>query len=78
MMDFIIKHFGNKTAKELVDYTHRPGSAWYCIAKESGLLHLFENQLINSSEKKIDFEYFCEDENGIAKFREQKVINSLM
>lgn len=78
MMDFILSHFGNKTAKELVEYTHRPGSAWYNIAKETGLLALFENQSINSSEEKIDFEYFCEDDLGIAKYREQRMFNSLV
>jgi len=76
MMDFIITYFGDKTAKELVNYTHRPGSAWYNIAKQTGLLPLFENNIINSSEEKINFEFFCEDENGLAKYREQKMFNN--
>ena len=78
MMDFIITHFGDKNATELVDYTHRPGSAWYNIAKQTGLLYLFENHFINSSEEKINFEFFCEDEAGIAKYREQRMLNSLV
>ena len=77
MMDFIITHFKDKTAKELVDYVHRPGSAWYNIAKQAGLLPLFKNHSLNSSEEKIDFEFFCENEGGIAKYREQKMFNSL-
>ena len=76
MMDFIITHFGNKTATELVDYTHRPGSAWYNITKKTGLLTLFENNIRNSSEEKINFEIFCKDEVGVAKYREQRMFNS--
>lgn len=78
MMDFIITHFNDKTAKELVDYVHRPGSAWYNIANQTGLLTLFKNHSINSSEEKINFEFFCETEEGIAQYREQKVFNSLV
>jgi uncharacterized phage-associated protein len=78
MMDFIITHFKDKTAKELVDYVHRPGSAWYNTAKQAGLLALFENHIINSSEEKINFEFFCENEEGICHFREQKMFNTLM
>lgn len=78
MMDFIIANFGDKSATELVEYTHRPGSAWYNIAKQTGLFSLFENDSINSSEEKINFEFFCEDEVGIAKYREQRMFNSLV
>lgn len=78
MLDFIINHFGDKTAKELVEYAHRPGSAWYNMAKQTGLLPLFENHSINSSEEKINFEYFCEDDAGIARYREQRMFNSLV
>ena len=78
MMDFIITHFGDKSATELVEYTHRLGSAWYNIAKKTGLLSLFESHSINSSEEKINFEFFCEDEIGIAKYREQRMLNSLV
>jgi len=77
MLDYIKEHFGDKPAIELVEYTHRPGSAWYNIAKQTGLLHSFENGLRNSSEEKINFEYFCEDENGIARYREQRMINGI-
>ena len=77
MMDFIIEHFGDKTATELVDYTHRPGTAWYNIAKKTGLLSLFENHSSNSSEEKINFEFFCKEEAGIEKYREQRMLNSL-
>jgi|WetSurMetagenome_2_1015567.scaffolds.fasta_scaffold02843_3 uncharacterized phage-associated protein len=78
MMDFIITHFKDKSSKELVDYVHRPGSAWYNIAKENNLLPLFEKHFINSSEEKINFEFFCQSEEGIAQYREQKMFNSLV
>jgi uncharacterized phage-associated protein len=78
MMDFIVTHFKDKSAKELVDYVHRPGSAWYNIAKQTGLLALFESHLINSSDEKINFEFFCQSDEGITQYREQKIFNSLV
>jgi uncharacterized phage-associated protein len=77
MMDFIITNFKDRSAKELVDYVHRPGTPWYIIAKNTGLLQLFENHSQNSSGEKINFEFFCESEEGVKIFREQKLFNSL-
>jgi len=55
MMDDVLKKYGVMTAKELVQLTHRKGSLWYKAAEENGLLELFDHQLCNSSEVKIDF-----------------------
>ena len=78
MMDFVVTHFKDKRAKELVDYVHRPGTPWYNIAKQTGLLDLFKSQSSNSSEEKINFEFFCDSDEGITQFREQKEFNSLV
>ena len=38
LMDSIIEKFGNKSAKELIAYTHRVNSPWYNTAKDNDVL----------------------------------------
>lgn len=54
VMDDIIKRYGNKTATELVQLTHKEGTPWWKIAKEHGLLEAFEQKLMNNSDFVID------------------------
>lgn len=54
LMDFIIEKFGNKSAKDLISYTHRTNSPWYNTAKENGVLELLEKEIINNTEYLID------------------------
>lgn len=54
LMDYVIDKFGNKSAKELVSYTHRINSPWYNTAKENSVLELLENESINNTEFLID------------------------
>ena len=54
LMDAVIEKYGDKTAKELVSYTHRINSPWYNTAKENDVLDLLENELINSTAISID------------------------
>lgn len=54
LMDFIIEKYGDKSAKELVSYTHRENSPWYITAKENDVLELLENETINNTEYLID------------------------
>ena len=54
VMDDIIKRYGNKTATELVQLTHKEGTPWWKIAKEHGLLEAFEQKLMNNSDLVID------------------------
>jgi len=54
LMDFVVEKYGNKTAKELVSYTHRVNSPWYNVAKENAVLELLESEEINSTEYLID------------------------
>ena len=54
LMDLIIEKFGNKSAKELISYTHRTNSPWYNTAKENDVLDLLENEVINNTEYLID------------------------
>lgn len=54
LMNFVIDKFGNKSAKELVSYTHRINSPWYNTAKENSVLELLEKEIINNTEFLID------------------------
>ena len=56
LMDYVIENFGDKTAKELIKYTHRKNSPWYNTAKEKDVLELLEEEKINSTEYLIDME----------------------
>jgi len=54
LLNYVIEKYGNKTAKELVSYTHRVNSPWYVTAKENAVLELLENESINNTEYLID------------------------
>ncbi|WLD24730.1 Panacea domain-containing protein [Flavobacterium dauae] len=56
LMDFVIEKFGNKSAKELISYTHRTNAPWYNTAKENDVLELLENEVINNTEYLINME----------------------
>lgn len=54
LLDFVIEEFGNKTAKELVYYTHRKNSPWHNTALKNSVLELLDNEEINNTELVID------------------------
>lgn len=54
LLDEVIDTFGNKTAKELIKFTHRKNSPWYNTALENSVLALLENEEINNTELLID------------------------
>ena len=55
LLDFVISRFGNKTALELVSYTHRKKAPWHNTAKHNSILELLENGEINNTDFIIDF-----------------------
>lgn len=55
VMKEVIDLYGDMTATQLVQYTHREGSLWYKAAKENDLLEAFERHQCNSSDVLIDF-----------------------
>ena len=77
MLDLVVEHFGSLTATDLVKRTHQKNSNWYTIAKNKGLLDLFENRLTNSSDEKIDLTWYL-DEKGKDTFVEQNHFNQLL
>ncbi len=62
IIDYVIDNYGGKNATELSDLTHQAGSLWHQIAEEKGLLELFENNIIRTSNYHIDFTRLLDDE----------------
>lgn len=54
LLDFVVNEFGNKTAKELVSFTHRTNSPWYNSAKENSVLDMLLKEEINNTELLVD------------------------
>ena len=54
LLEMVADKFKHTTAKELIDYTHRPNGLWHTTAKENGLLEYLENGTINSTDILID------------------------
>lgn len=54
LLDFVIEKFGNKSAKELISYTHRVNAPWHKTALENGVLDLLESEVINNTEFVVD------------------------
>ena len=54
LLDYVIQKFGDKTAKELIFYTHRKNSPWHSTALRNSVLDLLEREEINNTELLID------------------------
>ena len=54
LLEIVADKFKYTTAKELIDYTHRPTGLWHTTAKENGLLEYLETGIINSTDILID------------------------
>lgn len=76
LMDYVIREFGNKTAKELIDYTHRPNSPWYNTAKKNNVLELLQNEIINNTEYVIEMEELIQyDERKLSLYEDYKTLH---
>ncbi|MDR1199082.1 MAG: SocA family protein [Prevotellaceae bacterium] len=58
IMDEVIAKYGNKTANEISESTHKVNSAWHNTAVKNNLLKLFRDKKINHSEVEIDLSYY--------------------
>lgn len=56
LLDYVIQEFGNKSAKDLVYYTHRKNAPWYNTAVKHDVLDLLEKEEINNTEFLIDMQ----------------------
>jgi uncharacterized phage-associated protein len=54
LLDDIVKKFNNKTAKQLIYYTHRPNSPWRNATEINRVYDLLEQGYINNTEIVID------------------------
>lgn len=73
LMDFVISKFGDKTAKELISYTHRENSPWYITAKKNSVLELLQNEQINNTEFVVDMrELVAYDDRKLALYDDYK------
>ena len=54
LLDFVIRKFGEKSAKELIYYTHREKSPWHTTAINFSVLELLEKEEINNTELLVD------------------------
>ncbi len=62
LMDYVIKCYGGKTAKQLIKYTHGPNSLWNNKAKKNGVLTLLESESIASTNYLIDMAELISDD----------------
>ncbi len=53
MLDFIVDRFSDLSANQLDNYTKQPGSPWYKVAREKGLIEDFKSGQIKLSTEKI-------------------------
>lgn len=78
LMDFVIKEFGDKTAKELISYTHRENSPWYNTAKKNSVLELLQNEQINNTEFVVDMSELVKyDERKSALYEDFKIYHNV-
>src|SRR6218665_1137110 len=71
LLDFAVSQFGNKTEKELADYTRRINSPWHKTAKDNLALELLMNEEISRTELLVDMETLVShDERKKAIYRE--------
>lgn len=78
LMDFVIKEFGGRTAKELIDYTHRKNSPWYNTALKNSVLELLQEEQINNTEFVIDMgELIKYDERKSALYEDFKMYHDV-
>lgn len=62
LMDDVIARFGQSTAKELVNLTHRPHSPWTLTAQKNGVLEALLAEKVMTTDHKIDFGSLLDDE----------------
>ena len=78
LLDYVITEFGGKSAKELINYTHRENSPWYNSAKKNLVLELLQNEQINNTEFIVDMaELVKYDERKSALYEEFKLYHNV-
>lgn len=76
MLENIVNFAKNKTASDLVDYTHTENSLWKRSALKNGIFEQLETKQINSTEYLIDFSLLFENDT-FQKERYQNAVDNL-
>ena len=53
LLEIVLSSYGKLSAKKLVELCHRQTTLWYQIAKEKGVLELFEKGKLNTTDYEI-------------------------
>lgn len=79
LMDAIINKYGQCTASQLVDITHKKNGLWYKQAIEADLIEAFDNRYTMSSSVVIDFSKLldgCDREHYMDNLETSSFINN--
>lgn len=73
LLNEIVRIYKRFSAKKLVELCHRPSTLWYQVAKEKGVLDLFESGKLNTTDYVIPLEeYIREDEVKLEIYNDHK------
>lgn len=77
LMDMVIRKFGKKTGRELIEYTHREGAPWYRTAIDNHVLNMLLEERMNNTEIVIDMGMLIShDEHKYGLYKEYKELFS--
>ena len=62
LLGTVVDSYGHFTAKKLVDLCHRQNTLWYQIAKENGVLELFESGKLNTTDLELHLSDYIKDD----------------
>jgi uncharacterized phage-associated protein len=62
LLEDIVKFAKSKTATDLIEITHKPGSLWHTIAQRNDVLEALEKQHIPTTDLTIDFSVLFEND----------------
>jgi len=75
LLEKVIEFSKNKTARDLVNYTHGENSLWRKSAIKNGVLEQLEAKTLNSTEFNIDFSLLFEENNFLKEKYDSAVEN---
>lgn len=75
LLDEVIREFGGMSAEQLVEYTHRPNSPWYQVAKDKGVVDLLLSESINATDYQVEMTLLIQhDDKKLAAYNEYQEI----
>lgn len=76
LMNYVVSEFGQKTASELIAYTHRVNSPWHNSASKNNVLEILESEEINNTEFIIDMSDLVKhDDRKLEMYNNYKEMN---